>query len=119
MPTNNKEQTGKLLTMGDIGKATISVMLMAIFALLGWISLEVQETSKEIVAVKGAQDLTNQKIGYLQRDISGLPKKENLVVLTSKLDDLKKRVTDLEGWVVVMQRAHSTHSPGGIGNTGS
>ena len=87
--------------MDDFLKAFLGVALAGIFAMLGWMATSINESSVGIAEMNGKIALTNVHIQFLQKEISGLPKKEDLVLVESTVKSLEKRILALEGWVAV------------------
>ncbi len=89
----------------DVLKIFLGVCLSGIFALLGWLAVTISDSNLTMVEMNGKIELTNIKIGYLQKEISGLPRKEDLVTTNSKIDTLESRVNGLESWMAIWQRS--------------
>jgi len=89
----------------DFMKIFYNILLVAMLALLSWTLTEVNNTSKSMIELKGNMNVINTHLEYIKAQIEGLPKKEDLQNVDSKVVALEKRVETLEGWITVIQRS--------------
>jgi hypothetical protein len=61
----------------------------------------ISESTVGMAQLNGKVALTNTHIQFLQKEISGLPKKEDLVLVEGNVRALEQRIKALEGWVSV------------------